>query len=99
MTFYRQGDRFEDLKTGENKPYSLEFSKYMLAGDQIVSAVWSSVPAGLVFADGDFQGTVAVVDISPGVVDIDYCVTCAVTSNQGHDYIADAKMLLVKAAC
>lgn len=89
MTIYKRGDAFPDIYEGGKKTVSLMFRDQMEPDENITSAVWTSVPAGLIFTQAAIAGRVVGATISGGGGGQTYTVICDVETDQGQKITAE----------
>ncbi|PCI51896.1 MAG: hypothetical protein COB49_00395 [Alphaproteobacteria bacterium] len=98
MTNYKDGDNFPDIFVGGKKTISLKFRDQMESDENITTAVWSSVPAGLIFTQDSFSGRVVGSTIGGGAADTPYAVICDVVTDAGQDIHAEKGILFKEIA-
>jgi hypothetical protein len=65
-----------------NRPYSVDWSRYLATGDTISAATWT-VPAGLTKGIEGHTTTTAWVQLSGGTAGQEYLLVCQVTTTPG----------------
>lgn len=86
MIFASESDRFVQQDVGARLDYAEDWAEFMalIPGDTISSSNWTSVPAGLIFEDGQIDGALTSTFIRGGTAGLVYKVQNVIQTTGGR---------------